>query len=142
MMRMLVLLLFTTSWLQAAPLPRPRSVAPYLPLPPQMEAALRDSERSLQLSIEYARRKEFQDGKITTTPQQLRRKHLLGVIQEIRYYLDPKNGFQAIGGEPLSEKLKQALRQRLEYYKMRLQEGMLDGTVARDDEVPSERPPR
>ena len=144
-----VILIGTAGSLNAAPLPRPRTAVVYLPLPPQMEAAIRDSEEFHERNVKEqekivaeANREEFDDGTIVRTPGHVRRKYLLEMIREFQSYFDPVKGPKDFCGEPRSPLLEKALRQRLEMYKMRLLQGIHDGSVAREDWVGPWRRPR
>jgi hypothetical protein len=136
----------TGTSLLAAPLPRPRPVVPYLPLPPQMEAAIRDSEEFLERQVKNqdrfvaeAYREKFDDGTIVKTSAYVRREFFLEQIRSFSFYLDPDKGPKDFCGEPRSKLLEKALRQRLELYKMRLLQGILDGSVAKEDWVGPDR---
>ena len=144
-----VILIGTAGSLNAAPLPRPRTAVVYLPLPPQMEAAIRDSEEFHERNVKEqekivaeANREEFDDGTVVKTAAYVRRAYLLEMIRLCRLQLDPVTGQKETGDEPRSALLEKALRQRLEMYKMRLERGIADGTVAREDWVGPDRRPR
>jgi hypothetical protein len=89
----------TLGIMTAAPLPRPRPVAIYLPLPPQMEAAIREHERWMEQRakdeeqrVAEVMREEFDDGTVVRTPPYVRRQHLIDAIKRYQIYLDPIYG--------------------------------------------------
>jgi hypothetical protein len=114
-----------------------------------MEAAIREHEQRLERDVKEEEkrvaevmREEFDDGTVVRTPPYVRRKHFVETIHRYRIYLDPINGPKDFCGEPRTELLEKALRQRLEMYKMRLLQGIHDGTIAREDWVGPDRRPR